>query len=243
MDKINHSPLRIGRFTSSEIYKLVKSGRAKDEIFSAAGKKYIRQVKHERRRKRTLKKDVYTRDITWGNLMELRVYDMIGLEWSIESKETKIHPKYPFWAGTKDLIVPGEKVGEIKGYQPEKFCEMAEVLFAQDLESFKKDFPAEYWQIVSNACIEDVPRGESLLYQPYDSESQDIAELCDRYENIDEMYLVKTIQDDILSDRLDRLAFQPDSSEYPNIITFEFEIPNEDKEFITERIIRANELQ
>ena len=37
---------------------------------------------------------------------------------------------------------------------------------AKDAELFKKEFPKEYWQLCSNAIINDVPKVESIAFMP-----------------------------------------------------------------------------
>jgi hypothetical protein len=38
------------------------------------------------------------------------------------------------------------------------------------------------------------------------------------------------------------LPYIPDGIEYPNLVKWEFEIPEEDKELLTKRVIEAEEL-
>jgi len=218
-------------------------GRKKniDDGFAAGGLTYIRQKRQERKRKRSLQLDPHSRSIAWGDLMELRVYELIGLEYEIQSKETTLHPKIPNWSGSTDLIVPGKKIGEIKCYQPEKFCDYADVLLAQDIEAFREDFSEEYWQIVSNACIHQVPVGEALLYIPDDSEAKEIAEFA--YEWLgDDSWKYRYIYEEILANDLHKLPFQPRDSEYPCLVQWEFEIPKEDTKYLEGRILEANQL-
>ena len=256
---------RVGNFTSSQAWKLIPlgsrpmteeelkdykerepKGRKKniDAGFNAGGMTYIKSRKQERKRGRSMSMDASSQATAWGDLMEYRVYDIIDLDWTIESKSTAKHSKIPFWTGSWDLIVPDIKVGEIKGYYPEKFCDFADVLLQKDVALFREKFPEEYWQIVSSAAIAGVPIGESLLYQPYDSEAKEIMELCDNHPDVKNVWRYKTFYDTIANDDLYRLPFQPDDSGYPNLVTFEFEIPKEDTEYLQNRIIEAeNELR
>lgn len=233
---------RIGRFTSSQISKLVKPGRSKSDVFSQAGLTYIKQKAQERKRKRSMSMDASSPATAWGDLMESRVYDLVGIEYTIQSRQTTVHPKYPFWSGSRDLIVPNVKIAEIKGYYPEKFCSYADVLLAKDLVTFKKDFADEYWQIVSNCILNNVPKGEAILYQPYESEAMEIAQLAENHPDVENMWQFKSIHDKIMAGELHRLPFQPDDSSYPNLITFEFVVPEQDKQLLTSRILFAEEL-
>jgi hypothetical protein len=241
-ESIVKNELRVGRFTSSQIGKLMKSGRSKSDIFSVAAHTYIKHKAQERKRGRSMSMDASSPATAWGDLMEARVYDLVGLEYTIQSRQTTVHPKYSFWSGSRDLIVPNSKIAEIKGYYPEKFCSYADVLLSKDLMRMKKEFDEEYWQIVSNCILNNVPNGEAILYQPYESEAMDIAELADNHPDVENLWQFKSIHDKIMSGELHRLPFQPDLSQYPNLITFEFKVPEADMEALTQRVIMAEEL-
>ncbi len=239
MSSIVTNPDRIGRFTSSEVHKLVKTGRSANDAFSVAGYTYIEERFYERKRKRSLSNDAYSRSTAWGDIMEKYVFELLNLEYSMSSSDTVKHRYFgDFWSGSVDLIVPGVKVAEIKAYEAKKFCKYAECLMNLDLDVFKKDFAQEYWQIVSNACIHEVSKGEAILYQPYDSEAKKIAEFIDCYDGED-VFQYRYIYDDISDGYLYRLPFQPDDSGYSNLIVKEFEIPEEDKVFLTNRVFLA----
>lgn len=264
---INRNENRLGRFTSSEIYKLCGIGKRKmtdeekkehkknnpssraqtiqdESLFLEAGYTYITQKKQERKRKRSLDMNGSSSSTDWGDLMERRVFELIGLEYIDTAKKTYIHPLFPkYWAGSPDLFIPSVKTGDIKGYEPINFCKYADCLLQKDLDLLKSEFPKEYWQIVSNACIMGVSKGEIILYQPYDSEAKAIKELI---EEIQDSLIVPNWNYQRIADNIDvgeiYNPFQPDDSDYPNLITWEFDIPEEDKEFITNRVEQAIKL-
>lgn len=262
MSDIVKNPMRVGNFTSSECFKLIEKGSrpmTEDELkqhkeenpksrkkniddgFAAGGETYIRHKGQERKRKRSMSMDAYSKAISWGELGELRVYDLVGLEYSLQSKETQRHPEIDFWTGSRDMIIPSVKIAEIKCYYPEKGCDYADMLLAKEVWRFREDFPQEYWQIVSNCAINQVPNGEAILYMPYDSEADDIAHLIDTYDEPDQ-WRYRWIWDHIADGDLWKLPFQPDNSDYPNLITWEFEIPESDIQYLTERIVEANQM-
>jgi len=212
-----------------------------EDGFAEGGETYIRHKRQELKRGRSLSLDPGGRAISWGDLMEQRVYDLIGLEYHITSKETTLHPKIPHWSGSTDLIVPGEKIGEIKCYQPEKSCDYGDILLAQDIDRFRSDKPEEYWQIVSNAAIHQVPRGEAISYLPYDREAKEIAEMAEYYDGHDS-HRFEYIWREILADDLHKLPFQPNDSGYPNLISWEFVIPKDDIKYLESRIKEATKL-
>lgn len=230
---------RHGKFTSSQISKLIKSGRSKADNFSAAGLTYIEEKYFERKRKRSLSNDAGSRSTAWGNIMEKYVFSILGFEYSITSDDTTLHKLYPnIWAGSCDLIVPNMKIAEIKCYEAKKFCQYAEVLLSKDIQLFKDEFADEYWQIVSNCCINEVDQGEAILYLPYDLEAEKIKEFVDNYEGND-IWKYRYIFDEIEAGNLHKLPFQPDNSDYPSLVTFDFEVPKEDKEYLTSRVLEA----
>lgn len=230
---------RVGRFTSSEIHKLVKTGKAVKDDFSAAGYTYIEERFYERKRKRSLSQDAYSRATAWGNIIEKYVFELLNIDYSMTSSETTCHPDFGnFWSGSCDLIVPGVKISEIKAYEAKKFCQYAECLLSEDLDRFKNDFAQEYWQIVSNACIHGVSKGEAILYQPFDKEAKAISEFIECYDGED-VFQYRYIYDDIADNYLYKLPFQPNDSGYPNLVVFEFDIPEQDKILLTNRILLA----
>lgn len=252
----------MANFTSSNVWKLIKKGsrpmteeekkaykeknpkgqkRNIDDGFSAGGETYINEKRQEQKRKRSLNLDSYSRALAWGDLMELLVYDMIGLEYQIQSKETTKHASVPRWSGSCDLLVPGIKVGEIKCYQPKMFCDYADMLLQKDLDLFRTDFAEEYWQIVSNAAIHGVSHGEALAFLPYDSMAPMIAEFAVEYDG-DDAWKYRYIYEEIYKGDLHKLPFQPDDSEYPALVTWEFEVPNEDILYLESRILEATKL-
>lgn len=249
---------RVGRFTSSQVYKLIGMGSkpmTKEELadfkiqnpgskkrnkscgFSQLGLTYISEKKLERRMGRSLDVGSYSQPAAWGNFMELVIFNLLGLEYTIESLTTVLHPdKFlgKYWGGSVDLTVPNVKVAEIKCYQPKNFGFYADCLMKKDIELFKKEFSAEYWQIISNSVIHNVDLGEAILYMPFESEMEEIKQLATDYEG-DEKWKYRFIAEKPISE----LPCLPDGGYYDNIVKFEFNIPKEDKKFLISRIKEA----
>lgn len=241
MGNMNNSN-RWGKFTSSNVYKLIKEGRGKEE-FSAPGLTYIQEKAIERKMQSCLDGGAHTQSLAWGNFMELMVYSILGVQYQISSKETTLHPKYgKFWSGSKDLFTVNnetgemESIAEIKCYQKKNFALYTDCLLKKDIELFKNEFPKEYWQIVSNACLENVEIGEAISYMPYVSEAEEIKQMAFDYDGADQ-WKYKFIQDLPVED----LPFIPDGGYYKNINKFAFIVPQEDKDFLETRILLAEE--
>lgn len=251
---------RIGSFTSSQIYKLIKQGsrpmteqelvvfkkdnptsRKKniDDGFAELGLTYIQEKQIERRMGRSLEVDAYSRDMTWGLFLEQRVHSFLfDNDYKLLSKETKSHPTIGYWSGSADLVKAAVKVGDIKCYQPKNFALLTDAILLQDIENFKSKFPKEYWQLVSNAIIHGVPNAESISYMPYQSELNELRESADSYDDPGNEWKYRFI-----TESLDNaLAYLPDNGYYNNLNRFEFEIPQQDKDFLTSRVIEAGKL-
>lgn len=239
MGTMNNSN-RWGKFTSSNVYKLIKEGRGKEE-FSAPGLTYIQEKSIERKMKSCLDGGAHTQSLAWGNFMEMVVYSILGVQYQISSKETSLHPIHgKYWSGSKDLFTVNnetgkmESVGEIKCYQKKNFALYTDCLLKKDIELFKNDFPKEYWQIVSNCCVEGVDIGEAITYMPYVSEYDEIRQMAEDYDGADQ-WKYKFIRDLPVED----LPFLPDNGYYKNINKFAFIVPDEDKKLLEDRIIQA----
>lgn len=235
MNNIN----RWGKFTSSNVYKLIKLN-AKGE-FQSPGLTYIEEKAIERKMKSCLDGGAHTQSLAWGNFMELVVYSILGVQYQISSKDTTPHPIHEkYWSGSKDLFTVNpqtgkmESIAEIKCYQKKNFALYTDCILKKDIELFKEDFPKEYWQIVSNACIEGVDIGEAITYMPYVSEYEVIREMAENYDGAD-AWKYKFIRDLPIED----LPFLPDGGYYKNINKFAFIVPDEDKKLLEDRILQA----
>lgn len=248
---------RVGRFTSSEVYNLIKLGRrtmTADELkkhkkenpgsqkktiaegFGDAGRSYIQKKYYERKLKRSLDLGKYSQPGIWGLFLEQYVYShFTGLQYLIISNETKINPKIPYHAGSADLLVPTEKVSDIKCFEPLKFCQIVECFQEKRVELFKEQFPQEYWQLVSNAMIHQVPKAESIIYMPTIDDLKEIKEMAYNYQGED-MWKYRFIYEN----ENYQLPFVPEDSEYDSFNTFEFIVPEEDIRQLDARLKLAN---
>lgn len=232
---------RIARFTSSQIYRLMSNGRNAGDP-GAPFYSYLSEKQRERKLGRSLSLNKGSRATAWGNLMEWYVMSKyIGLNYQHHGKTTTVHPRIDCWAGSPDLVQTGVKVGDIKCYEPDNFSKLADVLLTQDLDAFKKEYTAEYWQLVSNACIHQVTRAEMILFMPYYSELEDIRIWMD---GPDAPAEAETWKYKFIFDAPDNeLPYVPDGcTAYTNLITFEFDVPIEDKAALEMRVLMAGKL-
>lgn len=230
MNTIILNEARVGAFTSSEIWKLMTNNKAKTGM-GEKGLTYIEEKKIEKRLGRSLETEAHSRVMAWGTFLESRVFDLLGLEYKITSKETFTHPFIEGWAGSRDLLVEGQKIGEIKCYQLKKFCQYTDAILSKDVTRIREDFPAEYWQMVSNSIISQVPNAEAITYCPYRDELKEIREAAENYPFADQWKyrFIAEAQDH-------ELPFLIEGNHYKNLNVFEFEVPEEDKEALTARV-------
>src|ERR1700721_4340882 len=92
---------RIGKFTSSEIWKLMKDGRKKGEP-GAPFLDYVMEKRFEKKLKRSIDAEVTARPLSWGKCLEKKVFAELGIRYRECSVETIVHPEYSFWAGSPD---------------------------------------------------------------------------------------------------------------------------------------------
>jgi hypothetical protein len=231
---------RIGRFTSSEIHRLMSNGRKAGEP-GAPFYSYIAEKEAERKLGRSLYTGGAGQSAAWGNLMEMYVYnELIKGHYFAKGKQTYIHPTHNFWAGSADLVQTGVKVGDIKCYYPKNFVQFADVLMQKDVDVFKKEYGAEYWQLVSNASIHKVKRAEMILFMPYNSRLNKIRQWMETDDaTTQEAWRYRFI----FEGEDETLPFVPDECEhYTELVTFEFEVPQEDFDALESRVLMAESM-
>lgn len=232
---------RIGRFTSSQMSRLCAS--LKNGTPSSAFRTYVEEVSLEREMQRTIKTRVKTQPMKWGNLMEVVLFNLLGLGYKMTHKMTIEHHKYPEdWSGTPDLIAEGVKIGEIKCYEPKKFMLLTRCLRKESVEAFKGDFPEEYWQCVSNAVLCGLKRAEIIVYMPYFSELKEIIEQVEDSNFLESNGLDPQDYYFLTRNDVESLPHLPDDSPVSNVNSFEFEVPIEDIQFLTKRVIEGKKL-
>jgi len=234
---INNSEKRIGRFTSSQVYRLCKS--LKSGAPTKAFETYIEEVGISRALNRSTKTEVKTRPMLWGKVMEVVLFNLLGMEYTLEHKSTVTHSEYgDFWSGTPDLVAKN-KVGEIKCFEPMHFGRLSFALKSEDIETIKEIEPEAYWQTVSNAILCNKKRAEIIAYMPYRSELEEILTLIEESNFLERNELEPTDFYFMRMENIESLPYLPDDSGFSNINTFEFEVPEKDIEFLTNRIITA----
>lgn len=241
MQHIIENEERVGSFTSSNCYKLMKPADH-GKKFATLGLTYIEEKRLERKLGRSLSMDFWSRETSWGNFMEYVVFPKLA-DWDIQhvSNKTIVHPKYPFWVGSPDFVAPMKKVAELKCYQPQNFAKLTDCLLTGNPMELKYEFPQIYWQVTSNAILEGVDVAEAMSFMPYRSELEAIAQMVDDYEGEDQ-YRYKWIYDMVERDGIWQLPFLADNSSYNNLNILTFEVPRDDRKALQEKMCDAGYL-
>lgn len=232
-----NSELRYGRFTSSEIYKLMSGGKTKGS-FGKPALTYIAEKNMERRLGRSLDIQQPSRPMSWGSLLEGYVFDQLGLEYRLCSKETIVHPELDFWAGSPDAE-KDDTICDVKCPATLKaFCELVDPIGKPDaIQRIREDHEhgdKYFYQIISNAILKDKTHGELIVFVPYKAELEAIREYARNY-NGDDQYRFRWI-DSAFSNEL---PYLPDGCGYKNLNILRWEIDKKDKNDLTVRVTEA----
>lgn len=230
---------RIGRFTSSNIYRLLGS--------DAVIKTYILEKKAERSLGRSVDLGATSQPLIWGKVAEYYCHKFhLGLEYSLISKQTVTHPKIKFWSGSPDAEKK-ETACEIKCYEPKKFylfsialLQLKEGLIT--LDAFKKDFKEEYYQVVSNAILLNKPKAELIAYTPTEEQLIQIRQEIEET-NVLEVLGIELWQGRFIYEKnIYNLSYIPTGIDYPNFVSYEFVIPADDIILLTKAVLNAEKL-
>jgi hypothetical protein len=218
MESILENQIRIGRVSSSQAYRLLGT--------PALRKTYIKELMFERKMKRKLSLGKSTNSTNWGLFLEQFVHEKLSLDYITQAQTTISHPECEWWVGSPDTMNPIEKiVADIKCFEPLNFCNYLECLEQNSTEVFKKEYPKEYWQLISNADILGFDKIQVILYMPYEKDLEKIRNMAAAYDEYD-AYKYRFIYELPTS----QLACLPDDSEYKDLNIFTFEVPTTDRD-------------
>lgn len=229
--------MRTGSFSSSQIYQLMSKGRGNWSIENVGSgfRTYVEEKRMERDLGRQLQSENSARPTAWGTLVEEQAFNKMGLQYSLVSKERYYHPIHKdYWNGMPDVITD-ESIGDIKcPWTMKSFCQLVNAM--ESRERFKAEFPQYYWQLVSNAILCDKNEAMLIVYCPYQEDLKDIRELAeDRVGEQNNRFSFINWADD------EELPYLVKGKKYEDINMMEFEIPQEDKDILTQRVEMAIE--
>jgi hypothetical protein len=225
--------------------------------FGDAAITFIEECNVERRLGRSITDECNARALSWGKLVERRVFDILPTDYDLRSLETLIHPTIEGWVGSPDGFHYWmyKAVCDFKcPLTLKSFCRLVDLWNMGGMDAIRfglveqrgahtihhkkhPDGEKFYWQLVSNAAITGCDHAELIVYAPYKSELEIIRELA-RNIDVANPFKFKWISD--ASD--DELPFLIDGGHYKNVNVMRFEVPFLDKQFLTERVLLAKEL-
>jgi len=236
---------RIGRFTSSNIWKLTTSG-TKGNLFGAPALTYIDEKSAERYLGRSVDLGKDSQATIWGKIAE-HFCNVFHLEmgYDLISSGTIIHPKYDFWSGSPDAKKV-DTTGEIKCFEPKKYFALSMALLKLNegtltLEEFKELFKDVFWQVVSNSILLKTKYAEIIAFMPNESQ------LIEMRKQIEESNVLEKLGIDpwkarfIVESEIHHLPYVKNPN-YPTCARFKFEPSMDDKIFLTKRVLDANKL-
>lgn len=216
---------------------------------------YIGEKRMEKNLGRSLDNDIDSRPTIWGKFVEPIVFSkLLSDEYEYCSNETCTHPEFNFWAGTPDGFKSKKVVAEMKApFTLKSFCQLVQPLYdgLEGIDAMNairngyvnkngieypphKDGEKFYWQKVSNCCIKGYNHAELIVYCPYESELEIIQHLAFSGDTPAAYF--------IYSSEKSALPYLKDNGYYKNINFINFEVPEEDKIFLTDCVKKAGEL-
>jgi hypothetical protein len=177
--------LRIGRFTSSEIYKIMECGKrpmTPEELaarpkkgkgsattqvpdssqMSDKGKKYIRQKAWERLTGQ-LTLSPYAYALAYGKEMEPEAVEHFERVTGMQTEVVGFQPFSDYAGGSPDRYIGETDILEVKCPVSD---EQIDYLMLTDHHDLKRNYPEIYWQIVSLLLFCDRQRGHLITFDP-----------------------------------------------------------------------------
>lgn len=225
-----HDDSRIATFSSSRGYHLMTSDN-KGTGFGAPALKYIKQICHEIKLGRSITNEAEAKQTSWGTFLETRVFNLLDTSYQNTTKQGRLfHPEIKHYSGVPDFLSGFDTVCDCKcSFNMEKFCDKMAAL--EDYGTFKEEFPADFWQLVSNLVLLranglEINFIEAINYVPYLSELPDIRMAAEGDKSM--RWLEYTMDNG--------LPWIPSCSYYKNINIHRFRVMERDVEEWTARI-------
>ena len=214
---------------------------------------YINQCNMERRLERSLDNELDAKPTNYGKFVEPLLFSMLEEGYTYNSSETLVHPDYSCWVGTPDGYKKSKTRTVVDAkcpYTMESFCKLVAPLYNgfEGMEAMNAlrngytdktglfqpphaDAEKYYYQIVSNACIDNCTHGELIIYCPYESELEVIISAATQSGNPSAYFIANGSKKSLPNIK--------DGGFYQNINIYNFEIPQSDKDFLTETVKKA----
>ncbi len=214
---------------------------------------YINQCNMERRVGRPLDGELDARATNYGKFVEPLLFSLLEGDYTYNSNDTLVHPEFDMWCGTPDgyKITENKTVVDAKcPYTLESFCKLISPLYNgfQGMDAMNAlrngftdktglfqaphaDAEKYYWQLISNACIDNCTHAELIIYCPYESEISAIQAAAVQSGNPSVYFIANATKN--------ALPYIKDDGFYQNINKYSFKIDQNDKDFLTETVKKA----
>lgn len=225
------NPLRIGNFTSSGIHALLSKDRSGNG-FGKPALTYIEEKRMERRLGRALTNESGARPLVWGKLVEAMAFGMMPFDYELASQETIPHHDIDFWKGSPDGT-SSDAVFDIKcPFTMKSFCQLADCETIEEVRTNHSDGDKYYWQLVSNAILTGKSSAELVVFMPLLSQLDQIRAMAE--DNRSAAWIMFAEDNE--------LPYIPDGGYYKPLNTIRFQIPQSDKNLLTEKVIEAGKM-
>lgn len=209
------------------------NGKPKDSI-GQPFYTYVQEKVWESRSGRPISKEQNSRPTSWGTLVEQRVFDILPIDYIYQSSTRYVHDELP-WSGAPDMLTETNVVDIKCPYSILEFFKKADIILSGDIEKLKKDYPDNFYQLVSNSILTGKKVAELVIYCPYKSELNEIREMAANYNG--DQNKVRFL--DYTTD--DELPYVIDGRYYKNLYQISWEVSEQDKMELYERVKLATE--
>lgn len=228
---------RAGNFSSSKISKLMSNDRSGKGLGSPA-LTYIEEKRMEKKLGRQLEQEKTGRSAAWGQFIQDRVTNVLLDNGCKPTKNVRrAHPTIENWTGAEDYLRENA-IGEVKCFELKHFVKVHEAA-SMGWAVLRDECPDVAWQLVSNTILAlangliTESKAELTLYVPYREELDAIRSEADQGDIPYEFQWIKYAKDEELPYLIKGKAFE-------NLTSFQFDISDEDRQLLTDRVILAN---
>ena len=155
--------IRVGRFTASEIWKLMVEPKTKSNSLSETAKTYIQEKVAEVMTGQA-KQQGYAFPLVWGTEKEPEAREYFIGRSGLNVERVGFFPYTDHAGGSPDGLVGEDAILEIKSPYDSKV--MIDYLMLNDVHDLKRDFREYYWQCTANMMFTERSRAYFVAFDP-----------------------------------------------------------------------------